>query len=114
MRDQLFQYYVELGHELCYQNAFAISADRIDAVYSGFLLLASAGGIVTLSCWDKVPLLWAIITLAAQIMQVLKPLMPFARQKDALRYIEQDTQALFNEVCFYWDTVGRYELTPDQ
>lgn len=114
MRDVLFNYYVELGHELQYQNAYLLSATRIDNAYSAFLMLTSATGIVTLSCWDQVPLLWALIALVAQILQTLKPLMPFSRQKDALRFMRQDTQALFDDLALFWDTIGSCYETPAQ
>lgn len=114
MRGTLFSYYFELGHELCYQEAYAISVRRIEATYSAFLMLASAGGIVTLAIWDTFPFVWAAIALLAQVLQVIKPLMPFSKQKTALRYIRQDTQALFDEVALFWDSIGKYAETPER
>lgn len=113
MRDELFKFYVELGHNLYYLRAYRISARRISNAYSGFLMLASAGGIVTLTCWDKMPVLWAIIAAAAQALQALKPLLQSSKQRDALQYILQDTTALFDEVSMYWDTVGARECSLD-
>ncbi len=109
MREQLFQYYVEFGHELCYLRSYSISARRIGNVYSGFLLLASAGGIVTLSCWDKYPVIWAMVAVVAQIMQILKPLTQSSKQRQALTYMIQDANSLFDELTLYWDTVGAYD-----
>lgn len=109
MRDKLFKYYVEFGHELCYLRNYSISARRISNVYSGFLMLVSAGGIVSLSYWNKYPVIWALITVAAQILQTLKPLMQSSKQRQALIYIIQDANVLFDELCLYWDTVGAYD-----
>ena len=109
MRDQLFQYFVEFGDELCYLRNYAISTRRISNLYSGFLMLVSAGGIVTLSYWDQYPLVWALVTVAAQILQTLKPLMQSSKQRQALVYIIQDANMLFDELCMYWDTVGSFD-----
>lgn len=109
MRDELFAYFVEAGHDLCYLRAYSIFTRRISNVYSGFLMLISAGGIVTLSCWAKYPVIWALIVVVAQILQVLKPLMQAPRQRAALKYIIQDTNVVFDEICTYWDTVGSYD-----
>lgn len=114
MRDTLFGYFVEVGHSLCYMSAYATSARRIENLYSGFLMLASAAGIVKLAFWDSVPFLWVGIAAAAQILQVLKPLMPFSKQRDALKYTVQDIQALFDDVALYWDSVGAYDIPPEQ
>lgn len=114
MRDELFRYYVELGHSLNYERAYYISTRRISSVYSGILLVASAGGIVTLSVWDKVPVLWAGIALLAQVLQVLQPLTQASKQRAALKYMIQDKEILFDEVGNYWNDVGSYEIAPEQ
>lgn len=110
MRDELFRYYVELGHKLNYYRAYSISARRIKNAYSGFLMLVSAAGIATLSCWDKLPILWSVIALSAQVLQVLQPLTQSAKQKEALKYIIQDTSKIFDDVRELWDSVGAYEI----
>ena len=108
MRDELFAFFVDVGHNLCYLRAYSISARRISNVFSGFLLITSAGGIATLSCWNRYPVIWALIVFVAQILQALKPLMQAARQRAALKYMIQDCGVIFDEVCTYWNTVGAY------
>ena len=105
MRDELFAYYVEFGHGLCYKRRYLISCRRISNLYSGFLMLVSAGSIVTLSCWEKYPMLWGIIALLAQILQILKPLMQSEKQRQTLKYIIHDAASLFDELAAYWDTL---------
>ena len=113
MRDELFRYYVDLGHSLQYEKAYYISARRLSSIYSGILLITSAGGIVTLSIWDKVPVLWALIALLAQVLQVLQPLTQAAKQRTALKYMIQDKEILFDEVCAFWNDVGSYESSSE-
>lgn len=114
MNEELFRYYVELGHNLCYERVYYVSTRRISNAYSGFLLLASAGGIVTLSIWDAFPVLWAVIAVLAQVLQVLQPLTQASRQRTALKYMIQDREILFDEVCTYWNDIGAYEIPPEQ
>ncbi len=105
MRAVFFSFYVEFGHSLCYKRKYAISARRISSAYTGLLMLVSAGGIVTLSCWEKYPVLWSVITLAAQVLQVLKPLTQAAKQRQALSYINQDASRIWDEIRAYWDKI---------
>lgn len=114
MNEELFRYYVELGHNLCYERVYYVSTRRISNAYAGFLLLASAGGIVTLSIWDAFPVLWAVIAVLAQVLQVLQPLTQASRQRTALKYMIQDREILFDEVCTYWNDIGAYEIPPEQ
>lgn len=106
MRDELFSYYVAFGHSLCYKREYAISTRRISNAYQGFLMLASAGGIVTLSYWKEYPLLWSIIALSAQVLQVLHPLTQAAKQRQALKYIIHDANIIFDEIGAYWNLVN--------
>ncbi len=39
MNEELFKYYVELGHSLNYERVYYISARRISSAYSGFYYL---------------------------------------------------------------------------
>ena len=114
MRDTLFLYYVEFGHGLCYKRRYAISARRIKNLYSGFLMLASAGSIAALAVWKELPLLWSVIAVTAQTMQVLQPLTQAAKQQEALKYILQDASRIFDEIASYWDLVGSREIRPEE
>lgn len=115
MRNELFAYYVEVGHSLYYYKNYAISARRISNIYSGVLLLASATGIASLSIWERIPSVWTVVILVAQIMQALQPLTQASKQRDALQYIVQDVDELFNEIWEFWnksfasEIEGKYE-----
>ena len=111
MRDEFFQFMVAYNHDLYYRIAYKRSSKHRGNWYSGFFLLSSAASIASLSYWDIVPTLWACITLAAQVLQILKPLFPFDKRANALTYIVQDMQALFDEIEDYWHIVNS-EKTP--
>lgn len=114
MRDELFQYYVELGNDLEYEKLYYISVRRTSNIVSGFLLLASAAGISALSIWSKIPVIWSIIAVLAQIVQALQPLMQSSKQRAALKYMIQDKEQLCDEICNYWEAVGAYEIPEEE
>lgn len=37
-----------------------------------------------------------------------------SKQRAALKYMIQDKEVLFDEVCTYWNDVGAYEILPEQ
>lgn len=110
VRDELFDYYVEIGHNLFYYKYYAISVRKQNNAYSAILLLTSAAGVASLPLWEKVPMIWTIIILLSQIMQALKPLTPFSKQREALQYIVQDLDQIFNELWETWTRVYTYGL----
>lgn len=113
MRDDLFAYYVEIGHTMYYYKYYIMASKRTETVYSGFLLLATAWGIGTMAVWEKIPAAWAVIVFLAQILQTIKPLMPFAKREEALRYIVQDYEQIFNEIWEVWFVVFDHEMEPE-
>lgn len=110
MRDELFSYYVEMGHTMYYYKYYIMASKRMDNIYSGFLLLATAWGIGTMAFWEEIPAAWAVVVLLAQILQTIKPLMPFAKREEALRYISQDYVQIFNEIWELWFVVYGHEM----
>lgn len=113
MREEFWNYYVEFGHSYHYLQRYYISSRRIGSIYSGILLLASAGGIATLSCWAKYPTIWALITAAAQVLQALKPLMQSSKQRESLKFIMQDAGAIFDELAEYWERIDTIDPGTD-
>ena len=113
MRDELFKYYVDIGNTMYYYKHYMMRAKSKEKFYSGFLLLASAWGIGSMSLWEKVPTAWAVVLLIAQILQALRPLMPFAKRENALRYIVQDYEKIFNEIWEVWFVVYAHEMEPE-
>lgn len=113
MRDELFRYYVDVGNSMYYYKHYMMRAKNKEKIYSGVLLLASAGGIGSMSLWEKIPTAWAVFLLIAQILQALQPLMPFAKRENALRYIVQDYEKIFNEIWEVWFVVYEHEMEPE-
>lgn len=113
LRDELFSYYVEIGHTMYYYKHYIMASKRTENLYSSFLLLASAWGIGTMALWEKIPAAWAIILFLAQVLQTIKPLMPFSKREEALRYIVQDYEQIFNEIWELWFTVYDHQMEPE-
>lgn len=113
MDDELFNYYVKVGHDLQYYRLYSISARRFRNVYTGVTLLFSSAGFVALTIWDWFPVLWALLMLFAQAVQALSPLFQASKQRDALKFILQDTTKIFNEVARYWDSIQLQKRFPD-
>lgn len=105
MRDTFWLYYVELKHQTYYYQQYRMFCRHLTNTYSGFLMLASAAGIVTLSYWDAVPVLWSIIVLSAQVLQTLKPLLQAPARYNALKYILEELDRTADEMAQYWHEI---------
>lgn len=114
MREQYWDWYVNFKYKIEYLIAYKIRKDRLSDIYSAVLLLASAAGIASLSFGDSVPILWGAITLAAQVMQTIKPKIPSFRQGPALNYILQDLERYFLDVKSTWYNIDNMDDTEIQ
>lgn len=102
MSDKLWSLVVDIKIAERYYWHYINLSKRYDYVLSGLCLFASAASISAWYIWAKVPVLWAIILGAAQVVSTFKPLFPFARRMDAATYVQQDISALFIDIESEW------------
>lgn len=111
MRDQYWNWYVYLKYTIDYLEAYKTRKNRISNGYSAILLCASAAGITSLTIWSSVPHLWSIIVIFAQIIEAIKPVIPWFNQGPALKYILQDYDSYFSEVERFWNHIDEADDT---
>ena len=62
-------------------NSYVRSADRW---LEGLIVMTSSGGVGGWLMWQEIPWLWAVIIGSAQVVKLLKPLLPFIKDKEKL------------------------------
>lgn len=95
---------------LVYFNSFVRTGDRM---IEGLIILTSSGGIGGWLIWQDIPYVWAALIGAAQLTKLLKPVLPFLKEKeelaDAYRFYE-DHYLEYEEL---WDAMERSSLSED-
>jgi hypothetical protein len=84
MRDKTWHSMIAAKYKaiyLSYFNAFVRNGDRL---LEAVVVITSSGGIGGWLVWVHIPYLWASMIGAAQIVKLLKPLLPFLKDMDDL------------------------------
>ena len=104
-----------LTFQRIYAQRYQTKAKNINAFISGASTISTAGSIAGWSLWDTYPTLWACIIAVSQIVQVIKPLMPFAKRTVALTgYIHKANNFAY-EVESRWNRIWSGEpITADE
>lgn len=107
MRDKFWALYTELKHKQLYYSFYQQSSKFLNGIISGICLVASCGSIAAWEFWDKHPAIWAAIIAIAQLIQAIKPLLPFSQQIVALKFLNPELSKLMIEIDRSWDDVNR-------
>ena len=85
-----------------YYEHYFISATRWDKVIMSICLLASASSIAGWQIWDASPVICAVVLGIAQVVQAIRPILPFSIQISAIKHLLADGSALFVEYENEW------------
>ena len=85
-----------------YYEHYFVSATRWDKVIMSICLLASASSIAGWQIWDASPAICAVVLGIAQVVQAIRPILPFSIQISAIKHLLADGSALFVEYENEW------------
>lgn len=109
MRDKYWAMYTELKHKEKYYLYYQQSSKFKDGVINGVCLVASCASIASWGIWSEYPVVWALIIALAQVIQAVKPLLPFSQQITALRFLNPELSSLLIDIDHSWDSVNRMD-----
>lgn len=84
MRTKIWHHMIAARYKAIYLSYFNSYIRSLDRWLEGLLVLASSGAIAGWLIWQHLPWLWAAIIGAAQLVKVLKPYLPFLKERDQL------------------------------
>lgn len=96
-----------------YLEKYLRRATRIDTALSIAVALISAGSVSAWVVWQRVPLLWSSLVMLMQILQIVKPFLPYARRAAALRYFIPEQRALVLDAEMFWLQAEHGKCTDD-
>lgn len=103
MRGTYFRLFLDLRYKLCYAECYQAHASRMDLWLTLFGAVVSAGSVAAWSVWKSIPLLWSFLVCAAQVLQICKSHLPYAKRLPALKYAIPDMHKLLLDVENSWN-----------
>lgn len=114
MREKYWNYYTTTKYELLYFYEYLNNSYKWLRSLDSFLAVASCSSIAAWAVWDEIPVVWAVIIAASQVVSALKQFMPYSRRIQALNDLIPRLEGVVNRIDHEWFKVDSNELTDDQ
>ena len=97
-----------------YANEYFVSSDATDRKITGFLAITSSTSIAGWALWKDYSILWASLIAASQVLNALRPVLPYQRRIAPLRALSYAYEDLFLQVEGKWGGIERGEFTAEE
>lgn len=102
MRDAFWSVLHDCKFKEIYLEKYYTHASRIDAALSIITACISAASISAWAIWKVVPIVWSILLMVAQAIQVIRPYLPYSRRLAALKHFIPEIRHLVLEIEIFW------------
>lgn len=106
MREAFWSVFYDLKYKQFYLETYRTHAERINNAILVLGAIASASTIAGWKIWEAHAFMWSIILAIAQIVQVVKPYMPYAKRLQGAQYALPEVRELLIEIEHAWNRCG--------
>lgn len=103
MRDQFWTLFYRIKFSSFYLPMYQRRIQIINNILDALSLLTSAASIAAWNIWESFPLIWSILLASAQVSQLIKPLLPYSKRLQALKFIIPELRDLADEMTSAWN-----------
>ena len=105
---------VQLKAHVLYLDEYLVRTERMDRTISMFLAIASSASIGTWAVWQKYQLVWAFIIAFSQVLNAVKPYLPYKKRLETLSGLRRDFEEILLLVERRWYDVAEGNLSQEQ
>lgn len=108
MAREIFWYdFGEMLYRSYYLDAYKRRTKRIDRLMSVIIALVSSSSIASWTLWGKYPFLWACLTMASQILSLMKPYFHFTQLITYIDLCVPELDELIKDMENTWRTIDQ-------
>ncbi|SHJ54133.1 hypothetical protein SAMN05444280_12242 [Tangfeifania diversioriginum] len=87
---------------------------KIDRNLNVFLAFAASGSVATWIIWEKLPILWAGIIVASQIVNVVKPFFPYSKYAKQINEKQNQLKGVLLNFEILWNKIQNNKVDDDK
>lgn len=84
MREKIWSNFIRTKYQALYLSHFNAHIRTFDRIANIIIAIASSGTIGAWLIWKQYPIIWASILGISQVINIIKPLLPYLKDKEAL------------------------------
>jgi hypothetical protein len=97
-----------------YLQLYSARAEQFDNRLSIILAVTSNGSIAGWAIWSQVPLVWGVLIALSQLINAIRPYLPYQKQKKALEGVVPSLEGLFLRAESDWFQVASGDVPNPQ
>ena len=111
MRDQFWDFMYRIKYYELFARHNRTWISRLDIGLSILLAVIGSGSITAWKVWSSLPILWAVLLMVSQLLQIARPYLPFASRVQAFRFYIPELSTLFTDVLDAWNRCKDFDST---
>ncbi len=105
---------IEVKSHAVYANEYFVSSDAMDRRITGFLALTSSSSIAGWVVWKDYSFVWGSLIAASQVINALRPVLPYQKRIAPLRALSYAYEDLFLQIEAKWGAIERGEFSEEE
>jgi len=110
-QEKFWELIKQVRFELYYLDEYISSTNRIETAINGITAVASSASIAGWALWKEISLVWAGIIAASQVINALRPILPFTKRLKLLQDMHTEISKLSLEAEGQWFGVSHGDFT---
>lgn len=85
----------------------------IDRLFDIVLALSSSGAVAGWVVWNEFGVIWSFIVAGSQVLNAIRPHLPYSRRKKALNLLAPELDAIFLSMESNWFNISKGKMSDD-
>lgn len=106
LQERYWKELVQLKFENFYLDEYLNHSYKLDNTINIITAISSSGSIAGWAIWNDLMIVWSIIIAVSQVINAIKPYLPFSKRLKTITSMNADVSALFNKAEYNWFKVA--------
>ncbi len=111
LQERYWKELVQLKFENFYLDEYLDHSYKLNNTINIITAISSSGSIAGWAIWNNLMIVWSVIIAASQVINAIKPYLPFSKRLKVITSMNSDISALFNKAEYNWFKVANGYLT---
>lgn len=114
MQERYWKKLTDKRYQLIYINEYYDRCVRLQRIINIFLALSTSGAIAAWAVWKELPIIWAGIIAASQVITAVKPYLPFEKRVEGIYDVIIQYSVICNELEAKWFYIANGSMTEEE
>jgi hypothetical protein len=110
-QEKYWEFLKQIRFELYFIDEYIRSTNKPETAVNVITAIASSGSIASWVIWRDLGFVWGIIIAASQLINAVRPLLPYTRRLKLLQSVHGELAKLSLEVEYNWYGISHGDLT---